>query len=193
MSTLTDVHNHPDILLLGPGGPSLGSEDGGRRQAEERGRSEKAWLGGLGESGLPCMAPRPWTHWEPREVLESDQSPALSPDHRRSQAAAGAARRSREACGARCEGAGPPAGATWVLGLALHTPRRSPVTPEACGHAGKETSPQAGARALGAGLGRLGGAEPEAGTLIWARGGRVGRRFCPRRSPSGHREEHAQG
>ena len=54
----------------------------------------------------------------------------------------GAARRSREACRLTGKAMARRRGRVG-LGLALHTPRHSPVTPEACGHAGKETSPQA--------------------------------------------------
>lgn len=54
----------------------------------------------------------------------------------------GAARRSREACRLTVKAMARRRGRVG-LGLALHTPRHSPVTPEACGHAGKETSPQA--------------------------------------------------
>lgn len=54
MSVLIDVQNRLDILFLGSReAPPLGSEDGGRMQAEERGRSEKAWLDEPGGSGLP--------------------------------------------------------------------------------------------------------------------------------------------
>lgn len=54
MRALTDVHNRLDVLLLGSReAPPLGSEDGGRMPAEERGHSERAWLGEPGGLGLP--------------------------------------------------------------------------------------------------------------------------------------------
>lgn len=78
MSTLTDVHNHPDILLLGPGRPLLWALRmvGGGRQRRGDALKRHGWasLGGRGCHGNEITLP--WTHWEPPEVLEreSDQT-----------------------------------------------------------------------------------------------------------------------
>ena len=106
----------------------------------------------------------------------------------------GAARRSREACRLTVKAMARRRGRVG-LGLALHTLRHSPVTPEACGHAGKETSPQA-ERLEPQERGwadRVGGGAPNARTSSGREGAAWGDGSVLVGPLPGTGEEHAQG
>lgn len=191
MSTLTDVHNHPDILLLGPGRPLLWALRmvGGGRQRRGAALKRHGWasLGGRGCHGSEL--PRPWTHWEPREVLERVTRRAVArPPKPRSQTAAGGGWAEPRGLQTRCEGAGPPTGQHGSGSCPAHTAAFAcdPRSLWACGEG--DQPPGRALGTLGAGLGRLGGRRsPESGTSSGREGAAWGGRFCPRRSPSGHR------